>query len=150
MPLPVYIVCARSFSEDRSTGLVSFFHVVEGIGIAEIPQAGESSIPRDIGELRVIAAWMKGDEDSSPDEFEHQLVFHLPGASDPITTIIVRFRFAMAIHRFGFSTGAVFATFKAPGLVRIESRVRKVGSEAWLSQSFPIRVTPVKPLAHDG
>jgi hypothetical protein len=93
----------------------------------------------------------KGDKYEDEYEFDFRLV--VPQGGEPIHLGGGRFKFGepepRPLHRFP----ATFETplpFNGAGLMRVESRIRKVGTEAWSSQDYPVIVEEIRPANTDG
>jgi len=151
MPKPVYIICAQSGSQDSETKLVSLFDICERLEVQETVQRtataeGESpkqQIVMDTISLYIVATWMKLPDDDAEIEYEHQFVLHFPGPESREVTV-------------GAATGVYFNNDRLPtnryllrarmrpfshaGILRIESRIRPVGSEEWFSQEYPVLI----------
>jgi len=99
MARPLYIICAEAGAEDKSTGRVSHFNVIEKISISKAPiSPGGQAIVR-ILPLIVTAVWIAtpGDEAFT---FEYQFVFKFePGGKRDIITQD-KFLFSLPMHRF--------------------------------------------------
>jgi hypothetical protein len=140
MPRPVFIICAQSGSEDKDTHLLSMFNIMERIIIAPLPEGSDPLTTQPTNTLRVAAAWMRTEGDVPQKEFEHQMVFRPPSGQPPVTTEIVRFRFDKPYYRATAITSG-FLFFAGMGILLVESRIRPVGTEEWLSQDYPILVS---------
>jgi hypothetical protein len=145
MPRPVYILCSESGTEDKQTGLLSFFHVIEKIQIISVPEADEQGrVFLTSQRIRVVAVWMRGEEDSPTQEFEYQTVLVLPPYHKEIPSGYGRFVFSKPLHRFTVSDLGPLL-FEGPGIMRAESRLRKLGEQTWLKQDYPIIVEEFQP-----
>ena len=82
MPKPVYIICAAGLSEDRSTNLVTLFGFVESLVVAPVPIPDGTKVnfvkgpnnPGELGQLKVMAVWMKTSAAEDNVVFEHEFV----------------------------------------------------------------------------
>jgi hypothetical protein len=148
MARPVYIVCAVSGSEDKDTGLISLFELIEKFQIFPIDLAKPSSSPIVIKAqpIRVVAHWMmepeKGERFGDLFEFEFRLV--LP----PIPTVLPlgsgTFQFAepRKFHRFTIRIETPLP-FQGPGFMWVESLVRRKDATDWVIQSYPIELEEI-------
>lgn len=142
MPKPVYILCAESGSEDKTSGLVSHFNVLEQIELQSVPkfEPGSGMIPVVLAKaFVVVATWMREDTDLPTDEFECETVFHQPDGNQ---VIVATKRFDFEKPRFRLTVRASGMIFQQPGAFIAESRVRKLGREPgpWVSQSYPLQL----------
>lgn len=137
MPKPVYIVCSQAGIEDKRTGLVSIFNVIEKIQITtkQLDPTSKQSI-LGIPTLRVLAVWMTTEEDKPDETFDYEMVFIIPPANKELVAVKGQFLFTKPLHRFFID--CVGLPIEGTGILRIESRIRKVSSEEWLRQSYPI------------
>lgn len=149
MPQPHYIICAESHALDRSTGLLSLFHILEGFTqINTGPRSGEKreellrNASSSAGVKFVgVAVWRRDGEEESETEFEYQSAARFPGGEERLLTE-GPFVFEKQFHRFinGF---LMPDTWQGSGEFVFTSRIRPAGAsdEGWLSQSF---VMPIK------
>src|SRR5438128_1103937 len=95
MPKPVYIICSQMGSEDRETGLLSVFSIIEKLQITSIPvpQPGQPPPIIQWAPFRVYAVWMKDDGDNPAQDFEFEMNLILPPDSR-------RFQLASGTLRF--------------------------------------------------
>ncbi|OGQ82489.1 MAG: hypothetical protein A3F90_08870 [Deltaproteobacteria bacterium RIFCSPLOWO2_12_FULL_60_19] len=137
MPKPVYIICSQGGSEDKNTGLVSLFNVVEKIQIIESPPpASGQQPPPKTPTFRTLAVWMRADSDKPEDEFEFEVALSVPPTDREIVGGTGRFSFTKPLHRFFLDFFGL--PIEGPGTLLVESRIRKVGDKEWLRQSYPI------------
>jgi hypothetical protein len=145
MPRPTYIICAERSVEDKRTSLVSLFNIIEQVEIRPLP-AAEGTIFVEAMNLHVHAVWMREAQDTAQDEFEHQLFITFAGA-DPIMAVPTTFRFEKPFQRF--TAHIPSQMFAGPGTLRIESRIRRTGADAWLTQDYLIPVLVAEPVAEN-
>jgi hypothetical protein len=144
MAKPVYIICAQNGSEDRETGLLSIFHVIEKLQMTTIPvpQPGQPPPVIQVLPFRVFAVWMREEQDDSAQEFEFEMNLLLPpdNRRQQLLRGTLRFEQGRAFHRIS----VLFATpvpVTQPGMMSVESRLRRAGNgEEWRSQEYPILV----------
>jgi hypothetical protein len=146
MPRPSYIICAQHIVEDKRTSLVSLFNIVERVEIHPLPTV-DGPIFLEAMNLHFQAVWMREDGDNAQDEFEHQLLI-TSTAADPIIGVPVTFRFENPLQRFAGRIQA-HLMFAGPGTMRVESRIRRVGSDGWLTQDYLIPVELAELRAED-
>lgn len=145
MAKPLYIICAESAVEDKRTNLLSLFNILEKFTaqVKVIRVKGDKIIRRPLFRFRSVAVWMREESDPWDQEFEAQLQLILPPDETEITG-------APEMARFKFKEGRPLQRismefegdppFKGPGILRVISRIRPVGSEEWLQQEYPIIV----------
>jgi hypothetical protein len=150
MPKPVYILCAESGAEDRITGLVSHFNVIEQIELREYPRPpeGMAAMVQPLS-MQVTAAWMRVDGDDPSQQYELKLSVFLPPdgkevlvGSDTIVMDKLRYRATAYVKGLLMSNAGSF---------RAESRLRPVGSgdDSWLVQTYEVAVLYIKLDATD-
>lgn len=137
MPRPVYIVCSESSSDDKETGLLSIFNIIDKVQFSKNPAIGQRQVAP-LVQLRITAGWMKekGDDGS---EFEFALVLRPPHKED-INIGSGTFSFTLPLFRV---TAKLIGglPLDGDGILWIECRVRKVGARGWQNrQEYPIFV----------
>jgi hypothetical protein len=148
MPLPVYILCSESGSEDKETGLLSLFNVIDKLRV----NTGAMPMPltaAPITQLRITAVWMREQGDDG-NEFEFEVIFR-PPKGDEIKAMRGTFSFAMPLYRIIARVIGMFP-IQGEGVLWIENRVRKVGAGGWRKQESPIFIEqfafPAQPAAN--
>jgi hypothetical protein len=134
MPRPLYIVCSESGSEDKETGVLSLYNVIDKLQINKGPPSSKiTNAP--LTQIRITSVWMQEDGDDER-EFEFEVVFRPPHEQ---TSKVAHgtFSFTMPLFRM---TVKIFGLpyIKGDGIFWIESRVRKVGTLGWKLQEYPI------------
>jgi hypothetical protein len=154
MPKPVYILCSESGSLDAHTNLVSHYQVIEQLQIAPIPESvlksGQPVIVPQL-KIRITAVWMREPGDSPEDQFESQVLLHIPPEGKELVVHKGIFSFGEGkLHRS--IVAASGPTFPGAGVLRVVARVRRPDQENWLAtQEYPVFVevlpspTEVKP-----
>ncbi len=133
MPKPVYIVCSLSGAEDKATGLISLYHVLETILVIRHPDQRRDAPTT----VRTTAVWMRTEEDDPTDEYEFETGFLHPSESTAQIVKAGQFSFGKPIFRF--VADITFANFPGPGVLTAIHRIRKIGEGSeWISQEFPI------------
>lgn len=143
MPRPIYILCCESMNIDTLTGLPSYINVYDTVTVNILPVATSQPFPL---RLRASALWVLAQGEGFGLEYEHQFLFRDPASSDVLTnqsptagqSVPVRFVFDRQFYR----ADAIIQgqPFSGPGIYRIESRLRQVGADQWITQYFPLRV----------
>jgi hypothetical protein len=144
MPKPVYMICAQSMTQDKDTSLVSFFTVIERVTMILRP-TGQSAPPpipyddltRDVTTFKVMATWIREQDDNG--EFEHEFSVVADGEEKSHGCRPFVFNEEKFIQRFVLVVHGLPVPAKA-GIVLIKSKVRRHGSEDWLFQEYPIIV----------
>jgi hypothetical protein len=146
----VHIICAHQVIEDKETGLISIVQIVEKLQVMRLPEPmpGQNMVFLFQG-LVIIASWLAEDGDARGDEYEVETRFLPPNAEPmPLTRAIFRIGEpdpSRSIYRF-VTRFATPPQLTVPGIVLIESRVRKVGADAtWISQTCPLIVELLQP-----
>ncbi len=137
MPLPIYVVCSQSGSQDSATRFVSCFGLLEQgrLQRAESPSASGLT-------MFVVAAWMREAADAGR-TYEGEVVVTLPGHQDAAARAeFEEFSFSALIYRM------MIPQFVIPlpqdprafqsGVMRVEVRIRQKGTGEWIRQSYPI------------
>lgn len=142
MPKPLYMICAQGAVEDKRTNLVSFYNVLEKL-IVQVKEEGDkekrSLPPR--WRFRAIAVWMREESDPFDQEFESQMQMILPPDNRVLDIPgIAKFKFQEGKHLKRVSLEFDGAPPRGPGILRLVSLVRAVGSDEWLRQEYPIIV----------
>src|SRR4051794_40029299 len=92
MPRPIFIICSGSGAEDRTTGLLSIFNVIDKVMFHRVPLPQPTSPP--VVEMRVTAAWSREEQDVDQ-EYEYEVVVSVPPEGDE--HIVGRGRFAFTL-----------------------------------------------------
>jgi len=137
MPKPLYILCAESGAVDKYTNRPSLFNVIEQItvNVREVPDAKVVLRIKPL-DLIVIACWEREDTDSHEDVFEAEAVIAFPG-QEPQIQKQPEFSLALRFHRFFIKIEG--DPPQETGTAKLISRVRRKGSEEWISQEYRLR-----------
>ncbi len=150
MPRPVYIICCESGAVDSQTGLVSLFNICERFHTAPL-RADATQRPQtlsgggQLSSMRCVAMWMKLPEDPAGAGYQHQmLLIHPDGETRLIVEDddVVFESDQMPFARFMLLLGG--NPFMKTGLARIQSRIRRVESEDWIAQDYPMLVSVIE------
>jgi hypothetical protein len=153
MPIPLYVLPAHGITEDRDNNLVTVFMVIEQFILRKHPgavlgtpleQVVPDVAPMTSGLIRVIAVWMKEDEDQGI-EFEHQFGIAVQGQEQWGDISKFSFHPDKPLYRFIMaSDGFLVPTEACQGY--FVSRIRRMGTEKWThSHRYPVNVI----LLHD-
>jgi hypothetical protein len=146
MPSPVYILCSESGAEDRETGRLSLFNIIEQVNFAR-QQQGSASIGTFGGlSIQAVAVWAKEESDDPEQEFEFSFVVQFPGR-DLLTAHSGKFRFQGRLSRLILQM--MNASFDAAGEFSVECQIRKyVPTDAkWMCQRYSFPVVELPPPA---
>jgi len=140
MPQPAYIFCSALTADDPLSGSVSCLHLLETLQQFQPQQTAVlQRIPVPIGMARIVGTWMKSNEADSDTRFEVQNVLVLPGGTEHVVGHAEFIFGENSFHRI-LSPFFIPAGLQ-PGILYIESRLRRMGDDAWLlRQRYPILV----------
>jgi hypothetical protein len=142
MVRPVFIVCSRDGAEDKGTGLISIFQVIEKFLIVKLDSAKLAGglLVAPAQSLRMVATWMlepeKGEQYGDWFEYEVRLVMPPRGTVIRLGGDTFAFSDNQPLHRFTLQLETALP-FEGPGIMWVESCVRKPGAD-WAIQSYPI------------
>lgn len=142
MPRPVYIICSESGAVDGATNLVSHFSVLEQISFRRRPDEEKlEDRPPALFKCRVVAVWLKTEDDVVGRDYESQIVLVSPPEGKE--TIVGQQHFTFAsdkwLQRFIADLVGPFPA-TGSGTLWIKHRIRMVGDAEWMTQEFPIVV----------
>jgi hypothetical protein len=140
MPKPIYIICSEGGAEDKTTGLVSHFNVLETIEliVEQDDSQGGDAIPAVNYRIQTVAVWGRSPEDDPETWYESEVCLHIPPEGKEIFGGKHVFRFEKT--RFRVTANLQSLPVIGSGVLRIEHRIRPSGDESaeWLSQSYEI------------
>jgi hypothetical protein len=148
MPRPIYVLCARGVSEDKTSNIVSILSIIETVEFAQIGDfapAGPLQIPMlgppETLEISVLSVWMGLDQDAGL-AFEHQWHVSAPGVPPAIGEVSpFQFENERRLSRFHMRLRGLPIP-PASCLIEFESRIRAAGQPEWTwRQSYPIVCT---------
>lgn len=148
MAKPAYIICAHSCVEDRETGIISAFQIIDKLQVTPlpVPPPGQNLVVLWQG-MVIMIGWL-GEPPDIGQEFEMATRFVLPnGETQDLAQTPFRFGDPdprKVLHRFVLRFPQP-PSFNIPGLVLIESRIRRTGTEQWISQSYPLIIEVLPP-----
>ena len=139
MAIPHFLICSRSFSDDKDTRHLSIFEIVDKLVLSELPSPEAGSVLF-IGEQRfvVVSAWMidiKNGE-TYEDEFEFKTTFKMENGSI-LRMHLQTFKFTvnMPLHRMMINMiGSL--PLKQSGILLVECTVKKIGSQNSKTQTY--------------
>ncbi len=143
MPTPVYLICSESGCEDKETGLASVFNIIDRI-VAKKRRTGTTedrdTVLAESLSLRIVAVWRTDEESEFETDFESELRAILLPANQQVTLLADRFRFLreQPKHRITVIVGRF--QLEQSGQLVFESRIRRTGDSAWLTQRYIVDV----------
>jgi hypothetical protein len=139
MAKPVFIICSRGGSEDRLSGNLSLFEVIERMRFTRQPNTILSSAVQ----MRVTSAWRRDAQDVGL-PFDSECAFQMEGVDGEVVIGRQSFSFSPDIPNqrlsINLSGGLPIQPTQERGLMRVISRIRPVGREEWQSQEYSIIV----------
>src|SRR5947209_20414016 len=127
MPRPLYVICSESGAEDRETGLLSLFHIIDKLQI-HTSATEEQRKKAPLTQLRITSVWMSepGDENQ---EFEFEVVLR-PPQGEEFKAGRGSFTFALPFFRI---TAKIIGPLpiQGEGILWIECRTRRMGVKGW-------------------
>jgi hypothetical protein len=142
MPNPIYMLCSESGSEDRTTGVLSHFKVIDQIELREFPRReGEPAIIPALP-FQVVAVWSVAEGDDPDQEYEFKTLFYLPNSDEIINVHSGAFKFEKP--RFRITANVLGMAFQGEGVFRAECKIRPIGGGDWLIQSYEIPIVVIK------
>jgi hypothetical protein len=141
MPRPVFIACAQIATQDRDTTLLSLTNVIEQIAVSWHLQTDKGKPIKMIHMVTfsAVAVWGKEEGDTPDTEYEAEMVIRYAGIDR--ANKLPNFRFDPvedALHRF--VTHVTMEPPETSGTVLAECRVRELGTEAWMTQQYRMRL----------
>ncbi len=130
-----------SGSDDKVSGLVSLFHVLESIFIIRRDPGQQDDTPT---RFRTTAVWMRTEEDDPAADYEFESVFRQ--SPENIEQIVKSGQFSFGKPIFRFVADNTFKNFPGPGVLTAIHRIRKIEEgSGWISQEFPILLQEMPP-----
>jgi hypothetical protein len=146
MPRPAYITCSLSGAIDQINHSVSCFSLLEMVQFSrvQLPREGQPLPVVKPLTIRVVATWLREENDGLEQIFQGQLVLRLPNRQEEIPLVdFGNFSFPEPVHRL--IVAEVGIPDMAAGLMFVECRIRRAGEDNWMaSQSYPILATEVQ------
>jgi len=131
---PIYIICCELNLQDQASGLPSYINILEKVIFRK---SAEPPLAMITPQMRVFAAWMGEAEDINQElEFETNIL--VSGSNRMVNVHKGRFicsgdgLIRLSAHLIGPSP------VDGPGIMRIQNQIRRVDSEKWLIQEYPI------------
>ena len=155
MPRQTYLICSRLASEDRVTGLMSLYHVIEELVLGR-PQPNEP-IPPFV--LRVTSAWMREEEEDEEQEYEYEINLRIPQGALLHRLTSGRLHFNTRFKKLmgdvfvqSVISDEVMARLERQSFMYVDSSIRPVGINDWQTYSYPISLiaAPAHPRGPNG
>jgi hypothetical protein len=150
MPRPVFIIAAARTSEDKTSGFLSLFEILEVLDVQLTrPEHGEGpeliqAVNRaslQATESTIVSVWLREEADAGQ-VFEHQFAIIFPDREDPLPIVPFQFADDLPLQRFKFLMRG-FPMLPAAGIVEVESRVRLQNADTWARrQRYPLIFRP--------
>lgn len=148
---PRYMLCCEGRVVDQETGLVTYYNVTDQLNVTSSTTNVPTGVPVPLPKLVVSAVWARDSETEERDEvWQHEMRMFVPGEETPRVLYTGEFRFGeFRYYRFDLvlqpqpkPSGDAPATAISlrPGILRLESRVRREGDTTWLSQEYEIPI----------
>jgi len=148
MVQPAFIICCGSKSEDRETKTISFFNVIESIGL-DIPEnlpTQEKAKFQHAGRIsaEIVSSWLIEPEDYG-ELFECHFSIRSPSGETMYPRDLPPFSLksddTAHMHRVTVRLHGL-PPLTEKGIWRFQMDIRRVGAEPWQSQSYPFYVDP--------
>ncbi|HET6248534.1 MAG TPA: hypothetical protein VFE47_12605 [Tepidisphaeraceae bacterium] len=133
MARPIYILCAQGTSEDRTSGSITIFGVIEKLRISKT--AHPAMMP--LLQMRVVAAWAREENDIGRD-FEWSVEFRTPTGAE-VSVGSGKFTFESPNCRINANIVGQMP-IEGTGTLMVTAKIRSVGKGEWSSQEYPIIV----------
>jgi hypothetical protein len=151
MMKPRYMLCCEERVVDQETGLVTYYNVTDQLSVISSTTDVRTVVPLPLPKLVVSAVWARDIETEDRDELcQHEMRMLVPGEETPRVLHTGEFQFGECrYYRFDLvlqpqpkPSGDVPASTIClrPGILRLESRVRREVDTAWLSQEYEIPI----------
>lgn len=137
MPLPHHIIGSMSRSEDKTTGLVSYFQIIEKLtltGIGPLPVKLSADMAPTIF---VTASWIRPPDEEASVLLDSEWWIEYPGKLLPEFIHEHKFQIDELFGRLSLNLGLGLSTQPTAGVASIENRIRISGSDSrWQVQRF--------------
>ena len=148
MPRPVFIVCAQYGTEDKTTGQMSLFGIVDKLVVSAVPpQPVGGIVVINFPTLYVAAKWMRNQDDDQDQMYEVTLQGIAPDGKIVVDSSYDNFKFAE--NRPLHIVVMILRTplqFTSAGTLLFVGKLRRAGSdEKWLSQDYPVAIEVSAP-----
>jgi len=140
MPKPSYIICSEFLSQDINTEKICAFNIYEKF---RLNLTGESKSSDNDGGVKershnidasVIAVWVRNESEHKDTLFEAEFVLYYPNNPEVPEIVIANFGpFRVEVVWRLKIEGLQLTHAPGSGLLRIESRIRKIGDNDWLA-----------------
>src|SRR5580693_9354611 len=99
MPRPGYLICSASGAVDEATKLASAFNIVETLHVFPVQPEPNQSVMVNMPPLRIMAHWLRDDQDLPEVEFEVLFSAQFPNSNAERELTRTTFRFAGRTQR---------------------------------------------------
>ncbi|HWB12048.1 MAG TPA: hypothetical protein VG826_22675 [Pirellulales bacterium] len=142
MPKPIFIVCAQSVIEDKTTNNVSILNVLEKISYIKRKPSDDQPVTQ--FNCNVLAVWRRETSDINV-EFETEFSLILPSSGDIHSLASSPFTFPedKELWRFNLMFSGM-PPIDGDGTLIFRHGLRKKAASEWLYQSYPVSVEALK------
>jgi len=144
MPRPIYIICSQGGSEDKASGQLSLFQIIDKLFLRRNPPNAPPPPPQPgVSQIRITASWMSVAGDHNQ-EFEFETRIFIPPENNISAVAKGTFIFSQDMQRLtNVFVGSL--PIQGPGVLRVQNRVRRIGGDEWVAQEYPVIVEEVIP-----
>lgn len=154
MAKSVFIICAESSAVDDEGKTLSLFNILEKVQFHRLPKPQpekSSMVVVDAFRMRIVSVWLQEEGDQN-ETFECETFAVIPPSDLKIDFPGTTFKFGLPFQRTVVFLRGILP-FQGSGTMWVTSRIRKIGTEPWVSQSFPILLEELKdspvPVEHN-
>ena len=148
MPRPVFIVCAQYGTEDKSTGQMSLFGIVDKLVMSIIPQPiTNGMVVVHTTSLYIAAKWMKNTDDDQEQMYEVTLRGISSDGKILVDSAFENFKFAenRPLHIVAMLLRNPIPVTEAGTMSFVCSLKKADSDDKWISQEYPIIIETVSP-----
>jgi hypothetical protein len=142
MAKPIYIICSEGGSEDRISGRISLYNLIEKILIQKVPPQTQGILVIKGLSIWVTTMWRREAEEEGR-EFEFQIQVQMPSSDDIVEIGAGAFVFNHIFQRIGARIDNPLP-ISAPGTMIVRSRIRRAETSDWIVQECPIDLEEMK------
>ena len=140
---PVFILVAKLSSQDKDSGALSIFEIVEKLQFTAIPKPIDPAQPIMVlfEPMRLIATWSSETDADRNREYDYEIEAFMPDESLPLIAASGTFRFEAGKQNHRITV--IFASplpITKPGIIRFQGKIRVTGTPNWQTQSYLIPV----------
>lgn len=137
MARPFYIICSQLSVDDKLTGCVSFFNVIERLSYSRTPIPGLPPL-----QMHIVSAWMREPDDGDTEfEWSARLSFVTSNAEMQLGS--GKFKFDTPVKRITAKLMGTPPQIAGATEMIAWVAIRPIGTDHWLSHEYPIGVEEV-------